>query len=382
MSTLRQTLHELSSTLRDRPDEIVLDIGAGGELLVARFRVAATLLLMLMPLANLATGGGWFESLAGFAGTGIGLALALVWLKLARHKRRYSWLSFATSASDVTMETLVLIIIGTQSPAASVNTLIVFSCYLLSIFTTALRNDGRVTLFTGLLAMLQYGLLVCWVFSQVAAGEVLASADYGTVSLGNQIQRMLLLLVVTLLTAIVVYRIQRLVLLSGTDTLTGLPNRSYLMHRVPQLLGRARKDDGSITLAIIDLDHFKRINDEFGHPVGDRALKHVVQAVQAGLRPGETLMRVGGEEFVLLLPVPMAPAWERMESLRKQVAAIPFLPDEESDGHATHPQLITFSAGLANMTPECADVSSLMRLADQRLRRAKQTGRNQVVARD
>lgn len=382
MSTLRQTLRELTNTVRDRPDEIVLDIGAGGELLVARFRLGATILLMTMPLANLLTGGGFFESMAGFVGTGVGFLFALLWLALAKQRRRYRWLPFVTSASDISMETLVLVIIATQSPAASITTLIVWSCYPLSIFTTALRNDGRVTLFAGLLAMLEYGLLVAWVFAQAGPHEVLATVGYGQVSLSNQIQRMVLLLVTTLLTAVVVYRIQRLVLLSGTDTLTGLPNRSYLVHRVPRVVEQARKNDSTITLAIIDLDHFKRINDEFGHPVGDRALRHVVDTLRNELRNNESLMRVGGEEFVLLLQLPIGGAWERVDALRKRVASIPFIANEDGVGTAADAITLTFSAGLASCPHDAADVSGLMRCADQRLRKAKQTGRNRVVIRE
>ena len=382
MSTLRETLVELSRTVRDRPDEIVLDIGAGGELLVARIRLCAVALLMLMPLINLLTGGGLFESLAGFAGTGLGLLLAFVWLILAKQRRRYRWLPFVTSTSDVSMETLVLVLLAMQSPAASLNTVIVWSCYPLSIFATALRNDGRVTLFTGLLAIVQYGLLVLWVFAHAPANEALGSVGYGLVSASNQIQRLVLLLVATLLTAVVVYRIQRLVMLSGTDTLTGLPNRSFLVHRVPQIVEQARKNDTSITLAIIDLDHFKRINDKFGHPVGDRALRHVVEVLRNELGREEPLMRIGGEEFVLLMQRSMGPAWERMEALRKKVAATPFVTEEETAGTPAQTSTLTFSAGLASCPVDALDMSSLMRRADQRLMKAKQTGRNRVVARE
>jgi diguanylate cyclase (GGDEF)-like protein len=370
------------NTVRDRPDEIVLDIGAGGELLVARIRLVATMLLMLMPLINLLTGGGVFESLAGFAGTGIGLLMALLWLMLAKQRRRFSWLPFVTSASDVSMETLVLVLLATQSPAASLNTLIVWSCYPLSIFATALRNDGRVTLFAGMLAIVQYSALVLWVFAHADPHAVLATAGYGVVSVSNQVQRLVLLLVATLLTAVVVYRIQRLVLLSGTDTLTGLPNRTFLVHRVPQIVEQARKQDTSITLAIIDLDHFKRINDDYGHPVGDRALRHVVQLLRNELGRDEPLMRVGGEEFVLLLERPMGSAWERMDALRRRVASVPFMPDEDGPDVASNSCTLTFSAGLASCPQDAVDVSGLMRRADQRLRKAKQTGRNRVVARE
>ena len=383
MSTLRQTLHELASTLRDRPDEIVLDIGAGGELLVARIRFAATALLMLIPLINFAAGGSLSETMIGLIGTGGGLLLAWIWLILARQRRRFPWLSFATSASDITMETLVIVLVAiTQSPAASLNTVIVWTCYPLSIFATALRNDGRVTLFAGLLAMAEYGALALWIFAQAGPHAVLSSPDYGVVSVSLQFQRMVLLLIATLLTAVVVYRIQRLVLLSGTDTLTGLPNRSFLVHRVPQLVEHALASDITVTLAIIDLDHFKRINDDYGHPVGDRALRHVVDVLDDALDHDEYLMRVGGEEFVLLIHRPMGPAWERMEALRKRVMAVPFLPDEDAVGNAPTKCKLTFSAGLASCPQDGSDVSSLMRRADQRLRKAKHGGRNRVVARE
>ncbi len=381
MTTLRQTLRELSSTLRDRPDEIVLDIGAGGELLVARIRVVATLLLMLMPLINLLAGGGVSDSLAGFVGTGLGLMLAMLWLSLAKQRRRYRWLPFVTSASDISMETLVLLLLAAKSPAESLNTVIVWSCYPLSIFATALRNDGRVTFFAGMLAIAQYGALVLWVFAN-AHGQPLVSAGYGEVSAGNQIQRLIVLLVATLLTAVVVYRIQRLVLLSGTDTLTGLPNRSFLVHRVPQIVEHARKQETSITLAILDLDHFKRINDDYGHPTGDRALRHVVQLLRNELGRDEPLMRVGGEEFVLLMERPMGSAWERLDALRRKVASVPFVPDEDAPNPAALACTLTFSAGMSCCPQDAVDVSGLMRRADLRLRKAKQTGRNRIVARE
>jgi diguanylate cyclase (GGDEF)-like protein len=373
---------ELLSTLRDRPDEIVLDIGAGGELLVARIRLIAVLLLMLMPLINLLSGGGLYDSLAGFAGTGLGLVLALTWLMLAKQRRRFRWLPFVTSASDVSMETLVLGLLALQSPAASLNTVIVWSCYPLSIFATALRNDGRVTFFTGLLAIVQYGALVLWVFA-TSDGHPLVSAGYGEVSVSNQMQRLILLLVATLLTAVVVYRIQRLVMLSGTDTLTGLPNRSYLVHRVPQLIEQARSNDSSISLAIIDLDHFKRINDDYGHPVGDRALRHVVVLLRNELAKDEAFMRVGGEEFVIVIPRSMGPAWERLEYLRKRVATTPFVLDEDATGGGIgRTRALTFSAGLASCPADAFEMSTLLRRADQRLMKAKQSGRNRVVARE
>lgn len=368
---------DLKRALFERPDELVLDIGAGGELLVARVRVVATGLVLLLPLINLLTGGGVYESFAGAAGAGGGFALALLWLWLAKRRRRYRWLSFVTGASDVTMTTLVLALLAAESPASGLNTVVVWMIYPLAIFATALRNDGRTTLTTGLLALLQYGALIAWVFARAQSPADLSDPVYGLADISSQAQRLVLIVLATLLTAAVVYRMQRLVMQSGTDGLTGLSNRSFLIHRVPQLVADAREEGVTLTLALIDLDHFKRINEDFGHPAGDRALKHVVNILRDAVGRQEPLIRVGGEEFVLLLRLPMGAAWERVEMLRRRVAERPFTPEPGAES-----QRLTFSAGLSCCPHDAVEISGLMRRADLRLRIAKQNGRNRVVARE
>lgn len=377
MSTLGETVRDLFRSLFERPDELMLDIGAGGELLVARLRAAISLLLLLLPLLNHLTGGPLRETLAGLTGVVLANALAQWWLALAKHRRRHRWLPFVTSASDLSMVTLVLVLLLRIDPAGALNSMVVFAIYLLVIFVTALRNDGRVTLFAGALALLQYGWLVLWTFLSQPSGTLLFSPDYGTASASSQAQRMVLLVAATLITAVAVYRMQRLVAMSGIDGLTGLPNRSFLVHRVPQMLEDARNEGRPVTLALIDLDHFKRINDELGHLAGDRALRHVVQCLREPAEAGEMMIRIGGEQFVLLMQHPMGAAWERVEALRRRLIATPFQP-EAGEAHRE----MTFSAGLASFPHDGADTSGLMRHADLRLRAAKRMGRNRIVARD
>ena len=180
MSTLRETLEDLADALRDRPDEILLEIGAGGELLVAQLRMLIAGLLLLMPLTNQLSGGDAYETLAGFAGAGLVLLFSRFWLGLARHRRRHRWLSTASTAFDVTMVTLVLALLGMQTPAAALNSVVVWCCYPLAIFGTALRHDLRVTLFAGALAMAQSALL--WLWLAGSSDGPLVSAAYGTVS--------------------------------------------------------------------------------------------------------------------------------------------------------------------------------------------------------
>ncbi|MCR6495519.1 GGDEF domain-containing protein [Thermomonas sp. S9] len=271
----------------------------------------------------------------------------------------------------------MLALLALDSPATGLNSMVVWAFYLIAILMTALRNDGRLTLFTGMLAILQYGALAAAVFQLVPGPEQLASADYGTVRLSNVLQREVLLAITTAITATVVFRMQRLVELSGNDGLTGLPNRTLLVHRFPSLADGARASGSSLSVCLLDLDYFRRVNDEAGRTAGDRALRHVVNVLRQALDHDDWLVRLGGEEFVLVMPLPTGRAWERMEALRRELAAAPFQPGRDDD-----PMRLTFSAGIASWPQDGNDLSQLLRRADLRLRRAKLEGRNRVVARD
>ncbi|MBW8369192.1 MAG: GGDEF domain-containing protein [Arenimonas sp.] len=375
MSTLRETLEDLANSLRERPDEILLEVGAGGELLVARLRVAVAFLLILLPLLNHVAGGTAMESAAGLVGAGLIMLFSQLWLSLALRKRRFRWLPAVSAAFDVSMVSLVLGLLVLESPAAALNSAVVWACYPLAVFATALRHDVRVTVLAGGLAVLQSALL--WLaISQLNDGPLVSSV-YGTVTTSTQLQRLVLLLAATLVTAMVVFRAQRLTQLSGTDGLTGLPNRSYLNTRVPQQVLEARSAGQTLCLALIDLDHFRHINAELGHLAGDRALRHAVKVLRMELGREEPMIRVGGEEFVLILRLPIGAAWERMEVLRRKLESHPFVPEPDVE-----PRKLTLSAGMASCPQDANDLSGLMRRADLRLRHAKANGRNRVVARD
>ena len=247
---------------------------------------------------------------------------------------------------------------------------------MVAIAMTALRNDGRLTLYAGLLAMLQYGVLVAVLFATASSPEQLVSPDYGTGQVANQFERLLLLLIMTLLSACIVYRMQRLVQMSGRDGLTGLPNRMWLLQQMPHVFEGLR-GGGSLSVALIDLDRFRRVNDEIGRLDGDRALRHVVAVLAQGLHERERLVRLGGEEFVALLHCPLGTAWERIERLRRMLWAEPFQP-----GRGLDPQRISFSAGLAAWPQDGDDLSGLLGTADRRLQACKKQGGNRVMARD
>ena len=377
MNNIGLGLREFWQQLRAPPDALMLELGAGGELLVAKLRAALSLALLLLPLVNIVTGEYMpTEGIAGMFGVILAVAASQVLLLLARQQRRFRWLPWVTTSYDVSLTTFVLALLAPSSLAASLNSMVVWAFYLVAVCMTALRNDGRLTLYTGALAMLQYAALAAAVFALAQTPEQLASADYGTARVSNVLQRVMLIAIVTAITAAVVYRMQRLVELSGSDGLTGLPNRTLLVHHFPALLEGAREHGGSLALGLINLDYFRHINDEAGHAIGDRALRHAVGVLREGLEEGDLLVRLGGEEFVLLMPLPAGRAWERLEALRRDLATRPFVADADAD-----PVRITFSAGLACWPQDGADLSQMMRRADLRLSRAKLEGRNRVVVR-
>lgn len=369
-------LRQLHAQAWQRPDELMLQFGAGGELLVARVRALLSALILLLPVMNALAGGTTQELLVGLAGALLANVMAQTWLALARRRRVYPWLPYATGTYDVTSTTLVLLLLALGDRAAGLNSVVVWSFYLLSIAMTALRNDGRLTLYVGALAMLQFGALALGVLASAATPEQLMSADYGTASISNVVQRLVVLLMMTLLTSAVVFRMQRLIELSGNDGLTGLPNRSWLLQRMPALFDALRREQGSLTVALLDIDHFRRINEEAGHLDGDRAIRHVAAFLQEALQGDERLVRLGGQEFVLLLRSPLGAAWERTERSRRAMAALPFA-SARGERYA-----LTFSAGLASWPQDGTDTATLLKAADRRLQAAKLAGRNRVLARD
>jgi diguanylate cyclase (GGDEF)-like protein len=157
------------------------------------------------------------------------------------------------------------------------------------------------------------------------------------------------------------------------DALTGALNRRTVVEGLKRELMRAQRDGGAVGVILMDLDHFKRINDTYGHPVGDLVLHEAVQRIQRELRPHDMLGRYGGEEFLLVLPGCTAvDAATIAERLRRRLADEPM---NLSVGQLS----ITSSFGVASSAEVRHDAESLMRLADASLYRAKHEGRNRVV---
>lgn len=161
------------------------------------------------------------------------------------------------------------------------------------------------------------------------------------------------------------------------DPLTGLWNRRYLKGQAAKEMARACRRGTSLSLIIIDLDHFKRINDTHGHDVGDLVLQSFADTARTQLREGDILCRMGGEEFIVLLP-DTAPeqAMQVAERLRLAVSATPV--EIETDVVATVRLAYTASLGVARVAPDEASLEPAIKRADEGLYAAKNAGRNRV----
>ncbi len=164
-----------------------------------------------------------------------------------------------------------------------------------------------------------------------------------------------------------------------TDVLTGWFNRRYLQVRIKEELARARRHSTPLTCLMLDIDHFKRVNDEYGHAAGDEVLRELAQLIDGEIRATDVAARYGGEEFVILLPDTDEDAGALLaERIRAVVAAYSFNLDEEAS------ITITVSIGVASASPQRGDNDlktagdALVARADVALYKAKSEGRDRV----
>lgn len=163
--------------------------------------------------------------------------------------------------------------------------------------------------------------------------------------------------------------------LASRDSLTQCWNRRMLDELRDNSVAEAKRKNTPLSLMVLDIDHFKLVNDNYGHPAGDTAIKHVVAVINQNLREYDLVGRYGGEEFVVILPrTDMESAWGVAERIR---AAIQFTPAIIGDQAKID---MTISIGIAELEPSSPETGlSLFERADQALFEAKQSGRNRIV---
>ena len=313
----------------------------------------------------------------GLANTLLSLALAFYTLSIPLiHGQQPPWrLIFALPAC---MAVLLALLIDTQEPRQLAACLVLISqCMLIVHFAQRFAlPKGRAHLL--LMIGASISLIGIGIRIVVIVGGGATEMHYDVSSLKQSIS-------VGIGTATVIMLSLGLVLLSRErieadlqktalyDTLTGIANRLAILHKLADELDRAYRQRTSLSIAMLDIDHFKQVNDKYGHLIGDAALRHCVQHVQQRLRRNDSIGRYGGEEFLLLLPgTDAAGAALLIDQLRQSLAENPVRIDE-------HEIPLSFSAGVYGFIPDSQlDLTHPLTRADEALYDANKAGRNQV----
>lgn len=169
--------------------------------------------------------------------------------------------------------------------------------------------------------------------------------------------------------------LRRIEKMAVRDVLTGQYNRRYFFAIGSRILKHSARSQRPATLAILDLDHFKRVNDRFGHDTGDAVLRATAQCMEREVRETDLVARLGGEEFAILLPEANLETGRLVaERIRQAIAALSI--PVEGPVRAIH---VTASLGLAEVRPRLDTLKTLLKRADQALYQAKLAGRDRVV---
>ncbi len=371
-------IRNLFASLWSRPDPVLASAAIAGELLVARVRLTLASVLLLIPLID-----GFFfpddpkEAIVGLSLTVGTFVLSLVVFLLIYREYNPSWLGFASSSLDVSMVSASLaLFLFLNEPHTAVNSKVVFEGYFLAIGASSLRYDKRICITAGLLAFGEYLAIVAFAATHWNLNSpIYAPYAYGMFSWSNQVSRLIIMVTASVLSLALVSRSQKLLQMATRDPLTGLFNRGYVDDRFAVELSRARRYGNVLTIAVIDADRFKLLNDTHGHLSGDLVLRRISAVLQNSFRQSDTVGRYGGEEFVVILPEtdPEA-AHQKLESVRELIASTPMaLGPRKEEVH------VTISAGLACFPEDGDDAAALFALADERMFEAKREGRNRII---
>lgn len=367
----------------ERGDPAVVSAGAAGERFLARVRLWLFAALLAVPLVQLPAGGLEPWEQRAVIGYPLGaLAIAGLLYLGARRGRLPGWFGLASGVTDVSLVTAALAgFFAFGQPIAAVNSTITFELYFLGVAATALRYDWRVCALAGGAAVSQYLALAAWATAHydLRDAQVLA-AGYGVFRWGTVGGRCVLLALAAALAAALVRRAGHLRMQSVRDRLTGLANRAYFDERLAEAFELRARRGTPVAVVLLDVDHFKQVNDRHGHGAGDAVLRAVARALRRQARGSDVLARYGGEEFALLLADGSgAAAVTRAEALRTAVGAVRVvLP-----GGVT--VAVTASAGVASSEQvternDADTAAAVVGMADERLYQAKRAGRNRVVA--
>jgi len=358
------------------PEPALVTAAAEGEWAVARVRLLALAFLLVSPTIKLIRAPEVPMHVWGFGVTALAALAAVAVAWFLRTRPWHPAIGFISSALDVSLVTTALVTFAVvSSPLDALNSKVTFEMYFLAIAATSLRYDPRICLAIGALAVVQYGALWFGLAALYDLRDPALVTDSGTHVALDQVTRLILLGVAVVLSTTLVRRAQRLQEMSTRDRLTGLYNRLHFERALEAEIARAMRYDRPLALAILDVDHFKAINDDYGHATGDRVLRTLSARLINSLRRTDVVARHGGEEFVvLMIETTSAQATERIEQLRQTIVAEP----TEVEGRAI---TVGFSAGVAGMRgrDDRLGAATLLDRADARLLTAKREGRGRTI---
>lgn len=368
MSFVRLWAERAQQLLAAETDQTLLRARRSGERIVATLRLALVATFIGVTSVDLGTGVTLKIQIALGATALVYAGLLYWWASTSTNP----WLPWVSCALDVTLTSVgmsVFLVAG--EPLRALNNRILFEVYFFAIANSALRYDWRLCAFTFALACAQFFGLTAYAATHWELSALRGPQDR-FLPVGHALR--FVLLVAAGASAIAVARWARhLRLMVGTDELTGLSQRRPFLERIEEQLTGSSPSRRVLSLAVLDIDEFKKFNDSFGHLAGDRALQLLAEALRSAVRATDLVARFGGEEFVVAFPgMDVAQAVQRVENLRIKLAQVPIPVDG-----VTH--WLTMSAGVGSWPVDGGTFTEVLSQADARLYEAKRRGRNCVV---
>jgi diguanylate cyclase (GGDEF)-like protein len=367
VTALADMFRRVSSALFAEPDHALVRARVASERLVASVRLGILIFVVVVEvLLYLAGKHRAFTPIIALLTLTYGVLLFLL-----PRKSSASWIPWLVSATDVTLASLV---IGAYPiygfPLAALNNRVLFDSYFVAITLAALRFDWRLCGFTTGLALVQFLGISAYVSTQWDLAKV-TSSIYGSFVPLQYAGRLVMLGGHGVATIAIALWARHLRLMVGTDQLTGLLQRRPFYERIEEELQRADIGRTNLSIAIFDVDEFKRFNDRHGHLEGDRALQRIGEQLRKAVRTTDLVSRYGGEEFVIAFPrMDVQLAIRRSEALRAEIAELRLGSNEAP---------LTISGGVASWPADGTTFEEVLRRADERLYGAKAAGRNLVI---
>jgi diguanylate cyclase (GGDEF)-like protein len=370
LSFLEKLAARLHALLSANTDQALVRARSDGEKLIAYLRLGFIIAFVTIRLTSGLGQVSWKLQVATFVvAVAYGLGMLLLAVRVTR-----PWVPWASTAIDITLISVALCLyLVDDAPLSALNNRIYFETYFFVIVTGTLRYDWRLSAFATLLAVSQFLGITGYVATHWEL-ESLQSDVVGRFNHQAHALRIMLLCGVGVSSIAVAHWARHLRLMVGTDHLTGLSQRRPFLERVHEELERSVSSRATMSLALLDVDEFKRFNDSFGHLAGDRALQLLAERLRKSVRTSDLVARFGGEEFVVAFPrMDIERAVKRVNELRADLGNVSIPVPGQGNKH------LTLSAGVGSWPADGETFEDVLARIDERLYEAKTQGRNRVI---